>query len=151
VHTETSDHRFFLPLCRKYPEVRFQWAHAGGLLGPEQVGALLAGCANVWVDFAARDPWKYIRSQIVDENGHLLPGWLALIQRYPDRFMIGSDPVWPIENRNPWDEADTGWDMLAELIQFHHRWLAELPPELAQKLRVENARRFYAYALKPSP
>jgi hypothetical protein len=150
VHTETSDHRFFLPLCLKYPAVRFQWAHAGGLLGPDQVGALLAACENVWVDFSARDPMKYIRSQIVDKDGYLLPGWLALIKRYPDRFMIGSDPVWPIENRNPWDEADTGWDRLDELIQFHQHWLAKLPPDLAQKLRVENARRFYHYALKPS-
>jgi len=149
VHTETSDHRYFLPLCRKYPAVRFQWAHAGGLLGPEQVGALMAACPNVWVDFSARDPMKYVLTPIVGEDGALLPGWLPLIKRYPQRFMIGTDPVWPIEDRNHWDEPDTGWDKLAELVRFHHRWLSRLPPDLARKLRVENARQFYQYALKP--
>jgi hypothetical protein len=97
----------------------------------------------VWVEFSARDKWKYVNSPIVDDQGQLLPGWVSLLQLYPDRFMTGSDPLWPVEFRNNWDTADTGWDMLDELIDFHRRWLNGLPPELAEKVRLRNAQAFF--------
>jgi len=147
IHTEASSHLYFQPVCQGNPQVRFLWAHAGGLLTPEQVGQLLDSCSNVWVDLSARDDWRYIRTPIVDENGHLLADWVTLLERYPDRFMVGSDPVWPVEDRNSWHTDDTGWDRLAEYINFHRRWLAALPAELARKVRLENARLFFGVTL----
>ncbi len=143
IHTETSSHRYFLPLCKRYPRARFLWAHAGGLLDAGQVGALMDACANVWIELSARDPWRYIHSPIADTEGRLLPAWLALIRRYPDRFMVGSDPVWPVENLHAWDEPDTGWERLGEYLQFHRRWLNALPEPLTERLRLRNAQRFF--------
>jgi predicted TIM-barrel fold metal-dependent hydrolase len=145
VHIETSSHKYFLPLCKKYSKARFLLAHAGGLLNEKNISALMQACKNVWVEFSARDHLRYIDSPIVDDKGQLLPGWLALIQRYPERFMIGSDPVWPIEERHRWDRPDTGWQKLGTYLAFHRKWLSFIPGKLADKIRHENALEFFRY------
>lgn len=143
IHTEASSEKYFEPVCLKYPKARFLWAHAGGLLKADQVGRLMESCPNVWVEFSARDPWRYIYSHIVDDSGKLLPGWTALIRKYPSRFMTGSDPVWPVDNLHRWDEPDTGWQEIDRFLAFHRKWLNQLPPELAQKVRLENAQTLF--------
>jgi predicted TIM-barrel fold metal-dependent hydrolase len=143
IHTEAANEKYLLSICQAHPNTRFLWAHAGGLLGPEAVQRLISQCDNVSVEFSARDKWKYVNSPIVDEQGHLLPGWRSLVQLYPDRFMTGSDPIWPVEFRNNWDTPDTGWDMMDELIDFHRRWLDDLPVVLAEKIRLRNAQAFF--------
>lgn len=140
IHTEAGDERFFLPICHSRPKIRFLWAHAGGTLAAEQVEQVMAQCANVWVELSARDPWRY--NTLVDDNNKLLPGWLALCQKYPDRFMTGTDPVWSVRKGQRWDAADDGWDHFEELLAFHRNWLAQLPPEVEEKIRLTNAQRF---------
>lgn len=145
VHIETSSYKYFLPLCKKFSQARFLLAHAGGLLDEKNIGALLHQCSNVWVEFSARDNLRYLDSPIVDDKGELFPGWLALIKRYPDRFMVGSDPVWPVDERHQWDRPDTGWQKVDEYLEFHRRWLSFLPKALADKVRLENALALYRY------
>ena len=140
IHTEASDYRYFLPVCRMYSKVRFLWAHAGSILGPEQVGKLLQQCSNVWVDMSARDPWHY--GSFVSENGVVPANWLQLFSDYPDRFMIGTDPVWNAHQSNRWYEADEGWSHYDKFIGFHKQWLATLPEVLRHKLQYKNALRF---------
>lgn len=145
IHTESSSHAYFEHVCRRNPEVRFQWAHAGARLGPEEVGALMEACPNVWTEFSARDPERYGR--FADAEGRLDPAWVELLRRFPDRFMTGSDPVWPPGSLYRWDVADSGWDRLGQFLDYHRRWLDRLPPELARKIRLDNARAFYAHVL----
>jgi predicted TIM-barrel fold metal-dependent hydrolase len=140
IHTEASDYRYFLPICQKHTKVRFLWAHAGSILGPKQVGQLLAQCPNVWVDLSARDPWHY--GSLVSENGQLPDDWRQLFQRYPDRFMVGTDPVWNAHQVNRWYEADEGWKHYQKFIDFHRAWLNQLPDELRRKLQYENGLKF---------
>ena len=143
VHTEASDYRYFLPICQAHPKARFLWAHAGGLLPPEQVAQLMDACNNVWIDMSARDPWRYVMTPIADENGRLLPGWERLMMKHPARFMTGADAVWPVEDKHNWYEADSGWDHLGEYLDFHRRWLSFLPADVEQKIRLDNARVFF--------
>ena len=139
LHVEASSWLFFKPLCERYPQVRIQWAHAGGILPPDQVDRLLAACPNVWAELAARDNDRYVESPIVDEDGRLLPRWRRLIEKYPDRFVVGSDPVWPVDGLS-FDDPDTGWEKMNDFLGFHRRWLADLPKELRNKLLLDNAR-----------
>ena len=148
VHIETSSYKYFLPLCKKYSKARFLLAHAGGLLDAENISALMQACKNIWVEFSSRDSLRYIDSPIVDDKGRLLPGWLALINRYPERFMIGSDPVWPVDNRHQWDTPDTGWLKVDEYLAFHRLWLSYLPEKLARRIRLENAIELFRYQVK---
>jgi hypothetical protein len=144
IHTEASSEKYFEPLCLKYPKARFLWAHAGGVLRADQVGRLMDKCSNVWVELSARDPWRYIYAHITDESGKLLPGWLALMKKYPSRFMTGSDTVWPVDNLHRWDEPDTGWQEIDRFLAFHRKWISQLPPDLESKVRLENAQAFFA-------
>lgn len=142
VHTEFSRANYLIGFCQAHPETRFLWAHAGSILPPSEVARALDACSNLWVELSARDPWRHLGRQISDD-GILKPAWRELVIRYADRFMIGSDTVWPVDRLNPWDEPDTGWQELHRFINFHRGWLAELPPEIARKIRLDNARVFF--------
>ena len=142
IHTEASSHRFFTPICQQYPDVRFIWAHAGSKLKAASVDQLLQECSNVWPELSVRDPWRY--HSLVDDDNHLLPGWRELMIKYQDRFMTGTDPVWSVTRGQRWDAADEGWDHYDKLLQFHRDWLQQLPAQVERKIRLDNARKFFA-------
>jgi len=149
VHTEFSRADYTLGMCQANPGTRFLWAHAGSMLKPAEVERVLDGCPNVQVELSARDPWRHRANPIADDNGRLLPPWMDLVSRYADRFMIGSDPVWPVDRLNPWDEPDTGWQELPRFLDFHRTWLSALPEEQADAIRWKNAQRFFRLTDKP--
>lgn len=149
IHVEFSRANYTLGLCRAHPETRFFLAHAGSILKPSEVKRVLDGCPNVAVELSARDPWRHQRNRMTDETGKLKSEWRDLIVAHADRFMIGSDPVWPVDRLDSWDEPDTGWQELARFIDFHLDWLATLPPEQADQIRWDNAYRFFRMDRKP--
>lgn len=142
IHTDAGNYRYFLPICKKYPDIRFIWAHAGGIFGPEDLKPVMEACANVWLDLAARDPWHY--AGLADAEGELFPGWREFIIQYQDRIMTGSDPVWNAFQIYRWYEADEGWDHYDDFLQFHRNWLMKMPPSVAEKIRLTNAQRFFS-------
>ena len=142
IHTDASSYRYFLPICKAYPDIRFIWAHAGGTFGPEQLSPLMDACTNVWLDLAARDPWHY--AGLADAEGMLFPGWRTFMIQYQERIMTGTDPVWNAEQIYRWYEADEGWEHYNDFMQFHRNWLRQLPPSVAKKIRLSNAQRFFA-------
>jgi predicted TIM-barrel fold metal-dependent hydrolase len=139
IHTELSRPDFMLSACRQFPETRIIWAHSGAILEPADVEAVLAECSNVWGGLGARDPWRFVNNPLTGEGGKLLPGWKALMLKYPDRFMLGSDPVWPVDQLDRWDQGDSGWQELPRFWGFHRDWLAQLPADVARKIGCENA------------
>lgn len=144
LHTELSDSAYLVELCRANPATRIVWAHAGGILSATQVAEVMDACPNVSADLSARDPWRFVDNPISDDSGRLRAAWRELITAYPERFMVGSDPVWPVEQLDSWDQADSGWRQYRRFIDFHRDWLAQLPPELAEKIRIGNARKLFA-------
>lgn len=148
IHAEASNQLFFQPLCRRHPQSRVVWVHAGSPLPPSQVGELLRACPNVWVDLSSRDHMRYGKiDPIVDDNGLLLPEWHKFIQEFQDRIMIGSDPVY-YEGIAIWDIADTGWNYVSEVLGFHRHWLDNLPENVQKKLALQNAIRFFRLSEK---
>lgn len=143
LHTEFSRPVYMLALCKKHPDTSIIWAHAGAILRPQHVDQVLAECPNVHAGMAARDPWRYLINQHTDEDGKLLPEWKALFLKYPDRFMVGSDTVWPVDQLDSWDEPDTGWQQLGRFWDFHRSWLKELPVNVANRLKRENAAKLF--------
>lgn len=144
VHSEYSSIKPTLSICQENPNNRFILAHAGAVINSDQVEQILQACPNVVMDLAARDPWRYINNPITDQKGQLLPDWKELILRYADRFMVGSDPVWPVDKATSWDEADSGWMELQRFINFHRQWLSYLPEEVAKKILWENAQAWFS-------
>ena len=144
IHIETSSERYFTPLCDQYPKARFLIAHAGGLLNAMQMHNMFKACINVWTEFSARDHMRYQHSPIVNNKGQLLEDWRKLINQYPDRFMIGSDPFWPVEKEIAMEEPDSGWLYVNDYLNFHRKWLAGLPEKTRRKLEYDNAVKFFA-------
>lgn len=145
LHTEFSTADFMISTCGQFPETRFLWAHAGTTVPTAEVDRALRSCPNMWVELSARDPWRYVDNPITDADGHLLLEWRDLILRWQDRFMVGSDPVWPVERLDAWDNVDSGWEEIGRFVDFHRQWIEELPREAAQKIRWSNARSLFGH------
>jgi predicted TIM-barrel fold metal-dependent hydrolase len=143
LHTEYSRPAPLLELCAQFPDVDIVWAHAGAILAPRDVARVLTECPNVYAGLAARDPWRFVNNPVADQGGRLLPAWRALLIQYPDRFMVGSDPVWPVDQMDAWDRDDTGWHELGRFWDFHRGWLGQLPDSVARRIACENAVRLF--------
>jgi hypothetical protein len=103
------------------------WAHAGMSESPATVRRVLDAYPNVWVELALRYD--------IAPGGRLDPAWAALFQRYPDRFMIGTDTWIPSQ-----------WGRLPALMADVRTWLRQLPPDVAAAIAYTNAERLLAPA-----
>jgi len=142
IHIDSGNEASFLELCRAYPSLDILFAHAGGNLHAAHIRRIVEACPNAWIEFSARDPWRY--GGLAGADGRLLPDWRALVLAHPDRFVTGTDPVWRVTRTQSWDRADDGWDYFEQLIAWHRAWLADLPEDVRRKISVENARRLFA-------
>lgn len=89
----------------KNPEVKFIWAHAGTSkeLHRHQeelefirplLEEMLKKYDNLFIDLS----WTLIEPYLLDAKGKPRPQWLALLEQYPTRFVIGSDVVGSFDN-----------------------------------------------------
>ncbi|HEC73925.1 MAG TPA: amidohydrolase [Methylophaga aminisulfidivorans] len=89
----------------KNPEVKFIWAHAGTSkeLHRHQeelefirplLDEMLEKYDNLFIDLS----WTLIEPYLLDAKGKPRPQWLALLEQYPTRFVIGSDVVGSFDN-----------------------------------------------------
>ena len=113
-------------LMRHNPRAKVIWAHTGFGLASDRVSAMLAKYPKLWGELS-------YRSGIVDGSGKLTPEWRALFERYPDRFLLGSD-TWVPER----------WASYGEIMAGYRGWLAQLPPAAAKQIAHENARGLFA-------
>ena len=141
IHIDSGNEAAFLSICRAYPSLDILFAHAGGNLHAIHIRRIIETCPNAWIEFSARDPWRF--GGLTGEGNRLLPEWRALVLEFPDRFVTGTDPVWRVTRTQSWDLADDGWDYFEQLIAWHRAWLAHLPADLRRKISVENARRLF--------
>ncbi|HEV8639807.1 MAG TPA: TatD family hydrolase [Methylomirabilota bacterium] len=108
-------------------KARLVLAHAGE--GPPAlVEGLLARNPNLMVDLSGM---HFLRKpSLASENGPLDPAWKALIEKMPDRFLMGVD-VWAPRLLEP--------AMLDRLFTWTRRVLGELTPDVAARVGYRNA------------
>jgi len=140
IHVDAGNETKFVEICSRWPRVRILYAHAGGKLHPVHLRKVIEQCPNVLVEFSARDPWRY--GGLTGPDGSLLEGWRKLVLAFPDRFAIGTDPVWRVTRTQSWDEADDGWDYFQQILDYHLTWINQLPVGVQNKIRHDNARAF---------
>ena len=75
------------------------------------------------------------RPGLTCEGGQLCPEWRALMLKYPDRFMIGSD-TW----------VNQRWLYYGDLMQGYRTWLGGLPPAVARRIAWDNGARLFGVA-----
>lgn len=117
---------------RNHPHTRFIWAHAGSsaeihrhqtqmdFLQPV-LARLLADYPNLYVDLS----WSVLQPYLLDDKGVPRKEWLALVERYPERFMLGSDVVGKFSG-------------IAEQMNGFKPFLDALPEAVANKVAREN-------------
>lgn len=113
------------------PDTRFIWAHAGTSLSLHryqgrldflhgELERLLATYDNLWVDLS----WALVEDYLLPE-GKPDREWLALVERHPQRFMVGSDLL-------------GSFDSLEKTLQGFVPFLDALPREVAEQVAGGN-------------
>jgi predicted TIM-barrel fold metal-dependent hydrolase len=116
---------------QKHPKAVIVVAHAGAS-DPTIIAGLLTRNPNLVADLSGM---HYQRNpRLASEKGPLDPAWKALIEKFPDRFLMGID-VWAPRLFDP--------ATLDRLMAWTRRVLGELPPEVAQKVAYRNAARLF--------
>jgi hypothetical protein len=113
-------------LMRHNPRARIIWAHTGFGLAAGRVATMLDKYPKLWGELS-------YRGGITDGSGKLTPEWRGLFERYPDRFLLGSD-TWIPER----------WAAYGEIMAGYRGWLAQLPPAVAKQIAHGNARALFA-------
>jgi predicted TIM-barrel fold metal-dependent hydrolase len=106
-------------------------AHAGGA-APAVLAALLGRHGNLHVDLSGMHFQR--TPALATETGPLDREWKALIERMPDRFMMGID-AWAARLFEP--------AMLDRLMRWTRRILGEVHPAAAEQVAWKNAARLY--------
>lgn len=107
-------------------------AHAGES-APPRIAALLSRNPNLVVDLSGMHFQR--KPSLATETGPLDPDWKALIERMPDRFVMGID-VWAVRLFEP--------AMLDRLMKWTRRILGELKPDVAERVAAVNATTLFA-------
>ena len=116
----------------KHPGTRFIWAHAGASMEIHRhqtqmrfllpvVTRLLEKYPNLFIDLS----WSMREPYLLDETGKPRKDWVELVERFPDRFMLGSDVV-------------GRFGSLGEQMHGFVPFLDALPPDVAQKVARDN-------------
>jgi len=141
IHVDAGSEQKFVDICRHNPRLKLIFAHAGGNLYANHIRRVIEQCDNVMIELSARDPWRY--GGLTSDDDLLLPVWRELVLEYPERFLVGTDPVWKVTRTQTWDQPDDGWDHFEQLLAYHRNWIAALPATVQRRLLLENARQFF--------
>ncbi len=102
--------------------LRLIWAHTGiGGAPIERVQALLERYPLLMGELS-------YRPGLTCDGGTLCPEWRALILKYPERFLVGSD-TW----------VNQRWSAYDDIMRGYRVWLGDLPPDVAQRIAWGNA------------
>jgi hypothetical protein len=72
------------------------------------------------------------RPGLTSEGGRLSPEWKALLNEFPERFLIGSD-TW----------VNQRWMYYEGLMDEARQWLGDLPPAVARRIAWDNGATLY--------
>ena len=107
-------------------KLKLVWAHTGiGGTPIERVDQLLARYAQLMGELS-------YRPGLTCDGGQLCPEWRALLLKYPDRSLIGSD-TW----------VNQRWLYYDDLMQGYRAWLGGLPADVARRIAWNNGARLF--------
>jgi hypothetical protein len=104
------------------PELKIIWAHAGMTESAETVEEMMETYKTLYADTSFRE------RDILLSAGAIDPAWRQVLERFSDRFMIGSDT---------WINAQ--WDSYEEIIAVNREWLSQFSRPIAEQIAYKNA------------
>lgn len=108
------------------PGLKVIWAHAGMSESASTVESMMTRYRTLYADTSFRE------YDILNASGTINEDWRRVIERFADRFMIGSD-TW----------VNSQWDDYQELIEVNRKWLSQFSRSVAEKIAFKNAERLF--------
>ena len=108
------------------PGLKVIWAHAGFTESAETVESMMTKYSTLYADTSYRE------YDILKGDGTIDEDWRRVIERFPDRFMIGSD-TW----------VNLQWDIYQDLIDMNRKWLSRFSRPVAERIAYKNAQRLF--------
>jgi predicted TIM-barrel fold metal-dependent hydrolase len=108
------------------PDLKIIWAHAGMSEPATVVEAMMAAHPTLTADTSYRE------NDILRPDNTVDPDWRQVLERFSDRFMVGSD-TW----------VNGQWERYAEIIEVNRQWLSRLPRPVAERIAYRNAERLF--------
>lgn len=126
-------------------KAKIVWAHAGGvdMLGsftPQLASTMLAKHPNLYMSLRPRGMQAGVMLQ---GAGKLNPEWVSVVEKYADRFVMGSDSFLVADNAQGGPAARIFAQRSGLQRQGIQTVLSALRPDVARKVGVENALRLY--------
>ena len=127
-------------VCKKYPRVTLIAAH-NGMMSPADLEQLLRYCPNLFADVKILHSEEAVEGfadlhGVNDLDYRFFEAWALLIEKYPDRFLLGTD--WKDGRRR----GDAGRSYL-EHIQRIRQMIGSLSPAVQERFAYSNAKRIY--------
>ncbi|MET0004174.1 MAG: amidohydrolase family protein [Candidatus Thiodiazotropha sp.] len=114
------------------PDLTIIWAHAGMTEPASVVEEMMSRYPTLYADTSYRE------TDILINAGGINEEWRQLLERFAERFMVGSD-TWI---NDQWEDYD-------HLIAINRKWLAHLTTESAKKIAYQNAERLFGRKIAP--
>jgi predicted TIM-barrel fold metal-dependent hydrolase len=108
------------------PSLKVIWAHAGMFESAKTVESMMARYNTLYADTSYRE------FDILNANGTINEDWRNVIERFSDRFMVGSD-TW----------VNSQWYNYQELIDVNRKWLSQFSRSIAERIAFKNAERLF--------
>ena len=135
----------FSRLLVEYPNARFIWAHNCGRSKAAVIRGMLARHSNLFCDLAGMTnvgtysygtgwPRRAEFTELIEQDGVLVPDMKALYEEFPDRFMLGMDFAHA--------RANNLQSYFRHVNRFRE-FLGRLKPETAKKFAETNAIRVF--------
>ena len=135
----------FMELLAQNRRTRFLWAHLGADVTPVRrpplVRKMLKMNPNLYMALSPTQRNVGKPHGLMDEAGHIATEWLAVLQDFPDRFLLGSGQFY-LPEKMP-IHVDYRPKAAGAIVEAGVAFLTQLPPELARRIGFENAVQFY--------
>lgn len=114
-----------LTLVSLQPELHIIWAHCGMDHPFDEMKQAIESHPNLHCDLS-------FRYGMFSEDDRLKPEWKALLEAYPERFILGMDTYVPRR-----------WAALSEHVEFAVNWLEQLSEPARNKIARDNIEQWF--------
>lgn len=108
------------------PDLKIIWAHAGMTEPADAVEEMIATYPTLTADTSYRE------RDILTPAGSIDPDWRRVLERFPDRFMVGTD-TW----------INDQWANYTGLVALNRFWLSQFSRPVAEMIAYKNAERLF--------
>ena len=120
-----TDKQAIISLIEMQPMVNVIWAHCGFDIPAAEIQSLIESYPRFYCEMS-------LYEKLLDEDDNLFPEWKLLMEKHPDRFMVGVDTY-----------KDARWGEVADHVKLIQEWLAQLTPNAATKIARDNIARLF--------